>query len=53
MNALDVDEHVWRHLGPPGTGLVTGIVDHSRGEDGRPRARLLDPVKCRTGGRPR
>ena len=36
VNALGVDEHVWRHVGPPGTGLVTGIVDHSRGEDGRP-----------------
>ena len=49
VNALGVDEHVWRHVGPPGTGLVTGIVDHSRGEDGRPRARLLDLVPGRTG----
>ena len=49
VDALGVDEHVWRHVGPPGTGLVTGIVDHSRGEDGRPRARLLDLVKGRTG----
>ena len=49
VNALGADEHVWRHVGPPGTGLVTGIVDHSRGEDGRPRARLLDLVKGRTG----
>lgn len=49
VNALGVDEHVWRHVGPPGTGLVTGIVDHSRGQDGRPRARLLDLVKGRTG----
>ncbi|WP_426120696.1 helix-turn-helix domain-containing protein [Kocuria sp. LHG3120] len=23
VNALGVDEHVWRHVGPPGTGLVT------------------------------
>ncbi|QQE49265.1 ISL3 family transposase [Micrococcus luteus] len=49
VDALGVDEHVWRHVGPPGTGLVTGIVDHSRGEDGRPRARLLDLVPGRTG----
>lgn len=49
VNALGVDEHVWRHVGPPGTGLVTGIVDHSRDEHGRPRARLLDLVPGRTG----
>ena len=49
VDALGVDEHVWSHVGPPGTGLVTGIVDHSRGKDGRPRARLLDLVKGRTG----
>lgn len=49
VNALGVDEHVWRHVGPPGTGLLTGIVDHTRDENGRPRARLLDLVKGRTG----
>ncbi|MEX3510773.1 ISL3 family transposase, partial [Kocuria carniphila] len=49
VNALGVDERLWCHVGPPGTGLVTGIVDHSRGEDGRPRARLLDLVKGLTG----
>lgn len=49
VDALGVDEHVWRHVGPPGTGLVTGIVDHSHGEDGRPRERLLDLVTGRTG----
>lgn len=49
VTALGVDEHVWSHVGPPGTGLITGIVDHSRDENGRPRARLLDLVKGRTG----
>ena len=49
VNALGVDEHVWSHVGPPGTGLITGIVDHSRDENGRPRARLLDLVPGRTG----
>ncbi len=49
VDALGVDEHVWRHVGPPGMGMVTGIVDHSRDEAGRPRARLLDLVKGRTG----
>ncbi|MEX5259352.1 helix-turn-helix domain-containing protein [Kocuria sp. CPCC 205263] len=48
VNALGVDEHVWRHVGPPGTELVTGIVDHSR-DNSRPRARLLDLVPGRTG----
>ncbi|VEI50351.1 Uncharacterised protein [Kocuria rosea] len=49
VNALGVDEHVWRHVGPPGTGLVTGIVDHSRDQAGRPRAKMLDLVPGRTG----
>lgn len=49
VTALGVDEHVWSHVGPPGIGLITGIVDHSRDENGRPRARLLDLVKGRTG----
>lgn len=49
IDALGVDEHVWGHVHPPGTEMVTGIVDHSRDEAGRPRARLLDPVKGRTG----
>ena len=49
VNALGVDEHVWRHVGSPGTGVVTGILDHSRDEGGRPRARLLDLVPGRTG----
>lgn len=49
VDALGVDEHVWSHTGPPGTGLITGIVDHSRDEHGRPRARLLDLLPGRTG----
>ncbi|WP_255662300.1 transposase [Kocuria sp. CCUG 69068] len=49
VNALGVDEHVWRHVGAPGAGLVTAIVDYSRSEDGRPQARLLDLIKGRTG----
>ncbi|GEO90706.1 ISL3 family transposase [Kocuria flava] len=49
VDTLGVDEHVWCHVGPPGTRLVTGIVDHSRDEHGRSRARLLDLVAGRTG----
>jgi transposase len=49
IDALGVDEHVWSHTGPPGSGMVTGIVDHTRGPDGAPRARLLDLVEGRSG----
>ncbi|WP_270264393.1 hypothetical protein [Kocuria marina] len=49
VNALGIDEHVWRHADPPGTGVVTAITDHSRGADGWPRARLRDLVTGRTG----
>jgi transposase len=49
IDALGVDEHVWSHTGPPGSGMVTGIVDHTRGPDGTPRARLLDLVEGRSG----
>ena len=49
VNALGVDEHVWRHTGLPGTGMVTGIVDHTRDPDGTVRARLLDLVEGRSG----
>jgi hypothetical protein len=34
VNAIGVDEHVWSHTGPPGTGMVTGIVDHTRDAKG-------------------
>ncbi|MET3946369.1 ISL3 family transposase [Arthrobacter sp. AL08] len=49
MDALGVDEHVWAHTGPPGTGMVTGIVDHTRDADGVVHARLLDLVPGRSG----
>ena len=49
VDALGVDEHVWSHTGPPGTGMVTGIVDHTRDENGVVHARLLDLVPGRSG----
>ncbi len=49
MDALGVDEHVWSHTGPPGTGMVTGIVDHTRDANGMVHARLLDLVPGRSG----
>ncbi|WP_175637446.1 transposase [Sinomonas mesophila] len=49
IDALGVDEHVWSPTGLPGSGMVTGIVDHTRGPDGKPRARLLDLVEGRSG----
>jgi transposase len=49
VNALGVDEHVWSHTGPPGTGMVTGIVDHTRDARGVVHARLLDLVPAGPG----
>ncbi|WP_444964457.1 ISL3 family transposase [Pseudarthrobacter sulfonivorans] len=49
VDALGVDEHVWSHTGPPGSGMVTGIVDHTRDENGVVHARLLDLVPGRSG----
>ena len=49
VDALGVDEHVWSHTGPPGTGMVTGIVDHTRDPAGVVHARLLDLVPGRSG----
>ncbi|MET4096679.1 transposase [Arthrobacter sp. UYCu712] len=49
MDALGVDEPVWSHTGPPGTGMVTGIVDHTRDAQGGVLARLLDLVPGRSG----
>jgi transposase len=49
VDALGVDEHVWSHTGPPGTGMVTGIVDHTRDAHGVVHARLLDLVPGRSG----
>lgn len=34
VDALGVDEHVWSHTGPPGSGMVTGIADHTRDAHG-------------------
>jgi transposase len=48
VNAIGVDEHVWSHTGPPGTGMVTGIVDHTRDAHGVVHARLLDLVPGRS-----
>lgn len=49
VNALGVDEHVWSHIGPPGSGVVTGIVDHTRDAKGGMHARLLDPFRAGRG----
>ncbi|WP_445260441.1 ISL3 family transposase [Pseudarthrobacter raffinosi] len=49
IDALGVDEHVWTHTGFPGTGMVTGIIDHTRDADGNVHARLLDLVPGRSG----
>ena len=49
VNALGVDEHVWSHIGPSGSGMVTGIVDHTRDAKGVVHARLLDLVPGRSG----
>jgi transposase len=49
VNALGVDEHVWSHTGPPGSGMVTGIVDHTPDAHGVVHARLLDLVPGRSG----
>ena len=46
---LGVYEHVWRHVDPPGTGLVTGIVDHSPDKHGRHHTRFLELVPHPTG----
>jgi transposase len=49
IDALGVDEHVWTHTGLPGTGMVTGIVDHTLDKDGKVHAKLLDLVPGRSG----
>jgi transposase len=50
VSVLGVDEHVWRpsKIGDP-QRAVTGIVDLTRDQDGRLRARLLDVVPGRSG----
>jgi transposase len=56
VSALGVDEHVWHHVstkpianGGRGPKELTGMVDLSRDQDGRVRARLLDLVPGRSG----
>ena len=49
VDALGVDEHLWTHTGFPGSGMVTGIIDHTRDEHGIVHARLLDLVEGRSG----
>jgi hypothetical protein len=53
---LGVDEHVWHHVstkpvedGVRGPKELTGMVDLTRDEHGRTRARLLDLVPGRSG----
>ncbi|WP_308011601.1 transposase [Arthrobacter sp. SO5] len=49
VDALGVDEHVWTHAGFPGSGMVTGVIDHTRDANGSVHARLLDLVPGRSG----
>lgn len=56
VTRLGVDEHVWHHVsefpvedGGRGPKQLTGMVDLTLDEDGKPRARLLDLVPGRSG----
>lgn len=56
VTILGVDEHVWHHVstkpvqdGGRGPKFLTGMVDLSRDDQGRTRARLLDLVPGRSG----
>lgn len=54
VEALGLDEHVWRHNGPHKNRMITGIVDHTRSPrdaNGKaaPFARLLDVEVGRSG----
>src|SRR6266508_2503937 len=56
VTTLGVDEHVWHHVsakpedqGGRGPKELTGMVDLTRDQQGRTRARLLDLVPGRTG----
>lgn len=51
VTTLGVDEHVWHHVDPRRRGPkeLTGMVDLTRDEHGRVRARLLDLVPGRSG----
>jgi transposase len=49
--SLGVDEHIWHHVAERDRGprALTGMVDLSRDQHGRTRARLLDLVPGRSG----
>ncbi|MCH8614414.1 ISL3 family transposase (plasmid) [Arsenicicoccus dermatophilus] len=51
VTMLGVDEHVWHHVDQRKRGpkMLTGMVDLTRDEHGRVRARLLDLVPGRSG----
>jgi transposase len=51
VTTLGVDEHVWHHVDERRRGprALTGMVDLTRDQDGRTRARLLDLVPGRSG----
>lgn len=56
VSSLGVDEHIWHHVstkpivdGGRGPKELTGMVDLSRDQNGRVRARLLDLVPGRSG----
>ncbi len=51
VETLGVDEHVWHHVSPlkRGPKELTGMVDLTRDEKGKTRARLLDLVPGRSG----
>ena len=48
---LGVYEHIWHHAPRPGKGpkQLTGMVDLTKTDDGKPQARLLDLVPGRSG----
>ena len=51
VTTLGVDEHIWHHVDPRKRGPkeLTGMVDLSRDNTGKTRARLLDLVPGRSG----
>jgi len=51
VTSLGVDEHIWHHVDERRRGpkALTGMVDLSRDQAGRTRARLLDLVPGRSG----
>ena len=51
VTTLGVDEHLWHHVDERARGprALTGMVDLTRDQDGRTRARLLDLVPGRSG----